>query len=255
VAQIQRGRVELLDTNAAVETPERVRFYYRLAGPGPRAAAWLIDGVIRAVILLALVFFVTLFALVPGGLGWSSGLLAVAVFLLDWFYGAIFETLLSGRTPGKMALSLRVVKEDGAPGRFQDFLLRNVLRGVDFLPLFFGIGVLTMLMDRKLRRIGDMVAGTVVVIEQRERVLGQVHIQPPVTEEERQSMPPMVDLSREELGILEEFLRRRRKLSDERAEELAELFGPVLSERTGLKAPTWERVLVLAYARATGKDR
>ena len=80
-------------------------------------------------------------------------------------------------------------------------------------------------------------------------------VEPPVTETERQALPPKVVLSRDELGVIESFLRRRKLLSPERAEELAVLFGPRLSERTGVVAPTWERVLTLAYARATGKDR
>ena len=68
-------------------------------------------------------------------------------------------------------------------------------------------------------------------------------------------MPARVDMSRDEIALVEEFLRRRRTLSAERAEELARLYGPALAERTGVTAPTWERVLALAYARATGKDR
>jgi hypothetical protein len=86
-------------------------------------------------------------------------------------------------------------------------------------------------------------------------VLGDVIIEPPVTDDERQALPARVDLTRQELGIIEEFLRRRSTFSAERAEELAWLFGPALSERTGITASTWERVLTLAYARATGKER
>ena len=251
----QSNTVELLDTDAAVETPERVRFRYRLAGPGQRAAAWLIDLVIRAGIFLVIGLMATLVLTLPGLDGVSMGFIAVVAFMLEWFYGAFFETVLHGQTPGKMLLSLRVVREDGAPAAFPDYLLRNLLRAADFLPMLFGIGVLTMLWDRKLRRIGDLVAGTVVVGEQRDRVLAELKITPPVREEERQSLPPRIDLSRAELSIIESFLRRRRRLSPERAEELAGLFGPTLTERTGIQADSWERVLTLAYARSTGKDR
>jgi hypothetical protein len=69
------------------------------------------------------------------------------------------------------------------------------------------------------------------------------------------ALPPRVELYRDEIEVIETFLRRRRQFSDERARELAQLFGPALARRTGVTAPTWERVLVLAYARATGKDR
>ena len=112
-----------------------------------------------------------------------------------------------------------------------------------------------MAIDPKLRRIGDLVAGTVVVAEDRSSVLGGVRIQPPVSEQERQALPPGVVLSNEELQVIEAFLRRRPQLSDDRAEELARLFGPVLAQRSGIDAPTHERVLTLAYARVTGRDR
>jgi uncharacterized RDD family membrane protein YckC len=248
-------RMALLDTTTDVETPERVRFRYRLAGPGPRAAAWGLDFALRMIVTGLVVV-----ALLGGGLltgleGVGLGLTLLVLFISEWFYGVLFETLMSGRTPGKYVLSIRVVRNDGSPGQLRDFVLRNLLRGVDFLPLGFGIGVATMVMDDRMRRLGDMVAGTVVVNEDRAAVLGVVDIAPPVSEEERQSLPGRVDLSREEFAVIEAFLRRRRRLSDERAEELAWLLGPSLSERTGVQSETWERVLALAYARASGRDR
>jgi hypothetical protein len=129
------------------------------------------------------------------------------------------------------------------------------LKAVDFLPLLYGVGVLVMAFDRRMRRIGDLVAGTVVVAEDRSSVVGIVGVRPPVTEEERQAMPAGVALRPDELRAIEAFLRQRPRLSDERAEELARYLGPALSRRTGVTAPTWERVLALAWARATGADR
>lgn len=247
--------MDLLDTTAAVMTPERVRFRYRLAGPGRRAVAWLVDALLRLIVVAIVMVVVTFISLIPGIGGVGMGVLLVVLFVSEWVYGVFFETVLGGRTPGKMLLSLRVVREDGSPGRFTDFLLRNLLRAVDYLPGFFAIGLACMLFDRRLRRVGDLVGGTVVVVEERDRVRERAEIQPPVSDEERVALPARVDLSREELSAIELFLRRRPGLSAERAEELAWLFGPRLSERTGVTAPTWERVLTLAYARAVGKDR
>lgn len=246
--------MELLDTTASVETPERVRFRYRLAGPGRRAAAWLVDTLVRVVVFVLMAFGVLLTAGSEVLFGAGMGLMLVVAFLLEWFYGVFFETLLAGRTPGKMLLDLRVVRGDGSPGRFPDFLLRNLLRGIDFLPLLFGVGVAVMLVDRRMRRLGDLVADTVVVAESRATVLGAVILDPPLSEEERRSLPARVDLRRDEVQLIEDFLRRRPRLGAERAEELAWLLGPRLSERTGIRAPTWERVLALAWVRATGKD-
>lgn len=247
--------MNLLDTTAAVMTPERVHFRYRLAGPGRRAVAWIIDAVLRGIVLMFIGIFVVLAALIPGLDGVGMGAMLLVMFLLEWVYGVFFETVMGGRTPGKLLLSLRVVRQDGSPARFSDFLLRNLVRAVDYMPGFFAIGLTTMLADRKLRRVGDLVGGTVVVVEERGRVRDRAIIDPPVSEEERQALPVRVELSREELSVIESFLRRRSRLSPERAEELAWLYGPALSERTGVTAPTWERVLTLAYARAVGKDR
>lgn len=248
--------MELLDTTAAVHTPERVALRYRLAGPGRRAAAYAVDGMVRGAILAIVgVAALSLSVTLPGGGGLGAGALLVAVFFLEWGYGAVLEWVMAGRTPGKLLLSLRVVRDDGSPGRFGDFALRNLLRAADFLPGFFAVGLVSMWLDPRFRRLGDLVAGTVVVVEDRERMLGRVAIDPPVSEEERQALPVRVDLTLEELRVIEQFLRRLGRLSPERAEELAGLYAPALAARTGIDAPNWTRTLVLAYARATGRDR
>ena len=244
----------LLDTTTYIATPERVRFRHRIAGPGRRGAAWALDAIVQLVILLVC-------GTIGAILGWlgldgfGSGGLLIAVFVLQWFYGAFFETVLAGRTPGKLALKLRVVTESGAPAQLRAYVLRNLLKGADFLPVGYGVGVAVMLLDPSLRRIGDLVAGTIVVDESAGDMLGGVAIAPPVTEEERRALPPRVDLSRAEVRVIEEFLRRRARMSDERANELASMLAPALTQSFGVEAATPERVVVLAYARATGRDR
>jgi uncharacterized RDD family membrane protein YckC len=229
-----------LDTTAQVDTPERVVLRYRLAGPGRRAAAYLIDAMCRGAILaITWVIAVAVAAVVPGGDGIGTGGFLLGLFFLEWGYGVLFEWLMSGRTPGKLALGIRVVREDGAPGRFSDFLLRNLLRTADFLPGFFAVGLVSMLLDSRFRRLGDLVGGTVVVVEDRERMLSTVAIEPPVTEEERQSMPVSLALTIKERRVLEVYMRRLPRLSRERAEELAALYGPALHDRTGWRAETW----------------
>lgn len=245
-----------LDTTAQVDTPERVVLRYRLAGPGRRAAAYVIDGMCRGAILAVIaVIAASVAAVVPGGYGIGTGGLLLGLFFLEWGYGVLFEWLMAGRTPGKLALGIRVVREDGAPGRFSDFLLRNLLRTADFLPGFFAVGLVCMLLDSRFRRLGDLVGGTVVVVEDSERMLDTVAIEPPVTEEERHGLPVALALTVEERRVLEVYVRRLPRLSRERAEELAGLYGPALQDRTGWRAETWTRTLVLAYARAMGRER
>lgn len=243
-----------LDTTTAVATPERVRFRYRIAGPGRRAVAWSFDAVVQGIVLAVVGAFAALIELAGlGGVG--MGGMLVVVFLLQWFYGAFFESMTSGRTPGKMLLSLRVVTVEGAPAAPRQFILRNLLTGADFLPVGFGVGVLAMTADARLRRIGDRVAGTVVVDESLTTMNAAVQIEPPITEEERRALPARVDLSREETRAIEAFLRRRSRLSSGRARELAAILGGPLAVELGLTDLEPERVLVLAYARATGRDR
>jgi uncharacterized RDD family membrane protein YckC len=246
---------ERLDTTATIETPERVTFRFRLAGPAQRGIAWFIDSLVIGGALAIVGLLSAALLAIPGfkGLGTMGGL--IAFFFLQWFYGLFFEWLMHGRTPGKVAMLLRVVREDGAPAGFQDLFLRNLLRGVDALPILGGVGVLVMALDPKMRRIGDLAGGTVVVSEERATLHAAVLIAPPVSEEERQAMPARIPLARHEIALIEVLIRRRRQLTEERMEELAALFGPKLTEQTGLEAPTWRRVLVLAYARATGRDR
>ncbi len=244
-----------LDTTTAVETPERVRFRYRLAGPAARCAAWLADLALQAIVVLAAAVVLGGLAGVPALSGVGQGLYLLLIFVLSWAYGAIFETLWSGQTPGKLLLSLRVVRVDGAPARFPDYVLRNLLKGVDFLPVLYGVGVVAMLLDEKMRRVGDLAAGTVVVVEEKTRMLGAVAFSPPISDEERASMPPIVRLRRDEIRAIEDLLRRRHRFSEARAEELAGYCAPPLVERTGVEASSPLRALTLAWARSTGRDR
>lgn len=251
----QLGTVDRLDTTTLVDTPERIRFRHRIAGPGQRAAAFIVDSVLQLLVVAAMSVIAQLLARIPGLSGVGQGQLLLGMFAVQWLYGVFFEFVLAGRTPGKMAMDLRVVRVDGSPARLPDLLLRNLVRAADFLPVGFGVGVACMAIDPRMRRLGDLVAGTMVIAEDRSRSLLGVRIEPPVTEDERLALPARVDLRASEVEAIEALLSRRRELGTDRTEELARSLAPVLSERTGVEAATAERVLQLVYARATGKDR
>ena len=247
--------LERLDTTTTVDTPERVRFTHRLAGPGVRGVAWLLDLLLQGFVVTGLMLVLTLtsvFSGLGGEAGTGAGLLVF--FVVSWFYAALFEALWAGQTPGKRALQLRVVCTDGSAIGPREAVLRNLMRGVDGLPFAYVIGVIVATCDPRLRRIGDWVAGTMVVVEQRTQLLDAAAIEPPVTEGERQALPIRVTLRGDERRAIEALLRRRRRLSTARAEEIAAVLGPRLGEREGVVAGTWLRTLTLAYARATGRD-
>jgi hypothetical protein len=180
-----------------------------------------------------------------------SGVLLIAVFLLEWGYYVFCESLFGGVTLGKRALGLRVIKEGGYPITLVDSLLRNLLRAADFLPLGYAIGVLTMALDGRFRRLGDLVAGTMVVIEERVRVVEPLRLRLPA--EELDALPHHPALQAEELEAIDLFLRRSGTLSVAREAELAHMIAPQLAARLGTRATDGARFLALLYARAQAR--
>lgn len=247
------GPAERLDTIAAVDSPEQVRFEYRVAGPARRALAYVVDLLIKAAVVVVLGVLMMI-----GGFhydqlsGWSTGVFAVVLFAMEWGYNVLFESLTSGRTPGKRALRLRVVKEGGYPIGFIDALLRNLLRAADFLPSGYALGVVVMGLDPRFRRLGDLVAGTMVVVEERSHLGAAVQLSPPPTPQELAAMPVAARLEVTEREALDLFVRRLDRLGPARADELAGLVLPRFADRLpGVAAGAPARWLALLYLHAT----
>jgi uncharacterized RDD family membrane protein YckC len=254
------GERDVLDTTAEVETPERVRFRYRLAGPTRRAAAYLIDLVIRLALLLILAIAVQLaFGVGKEAAQASQGVILVVLFALEWGYYVGFETAWSGRTPGKRALGIRVMKEGGYPLGFIDSVLRNLLRAADFLPAGYATAAVVMVGDARFRRLGDRVAGTMVVMEERAAVPAPLAVSPPPSAAELEAYPQRPRLTAWEREALELFLRRS-DLGAARRQELADMIAPGLARRLGvpLGAPHAVdpvRFLALVHLRAQAAAR
>ena len=239
-----------LDNTVEIEAPEHVRFRYRVAGPVRRGLAYLIDLAIRVAILGVLMLVIGLATGKDAGA--LTGVLLVAAFLLEWGYYVFVETTGEGRSPGKRALSLRVVREGGFPIGFTASVLRNLLRGADFLPIGYVLGLLAMAGDARFRRLGDRVAGTMVIIEERTRVGAPLALWPAANPEELSALPARPRLSAGERETLEMFLRRA-DLTEARREELANIIAPALARRLGVttsfSSPV--RFLALVHHRAT----
>lgn len=249
--------VDRLDTITHVDSPEHVRFEYRVAGPARRVMAYLVDLVLKAAVVLVLGILLML-----GGFdydqltGWTTGAITVVVFIMEWGYNVAFESLTSGRTPGKRTMRLRVVKEGGHPINVMDALLRNLLRAADFLPSAYAVGVVVMCLDRRFRRLGDLVAGTMVVVEDRSRVGDPVRLSPPPSTQELAAIPGSVWLDAKELEALDLFVRRLDRLGPARADELATLVLPRLADRLPADASEHPaRALAVLYTRVTGQRR
>jgi uncharacterized RDD family membrane protein YckC len=198
-----------IDTLRRRETPEGVEITLRLAGPVPRALAFGIDLAIRGGVYLAL-------TPLAGLAGIGTGLLLLALFLLEWLYPVFFE-LRSGATPGKRALGLLVVHADGTPVAPSASLLRNLLRGVDFLPVLYGVGLVACLVDRDFRRLGDLAAGTLVIHREPPPLPA---VLPPAA-----PLPPPAPLDLATQQAVLAFAERSAALSPARRAELAALSG------------------------------
>ena len=245
---------EPLDTTTDVETPEHIRFRYRAAGPARRAVAYLVDLLVRGAAGFILILLLSIAGLSFGAHA-SQGLVLIGIFALEWCYYVLFESLWGGRTLGKRVTNLRVVKEGGYPITFLDSVLRNLLRAADFLPAGYALGMLVLARDERFRRLGDRVAGTLVVVEETTRVSTRLEISPPPTPEELERIPARPSLDAQDLEALELFLRRKPALTDARADELAQMVAPVYARKMGLHYNDPSRFLALLYHRATHSER
>lgn len=242
-----------LDTIAAIDSPEQVRFEYRLAGPVRRSVAYFIDLLIKIAVLVVVAGLMMLGGMDLDALaGWSMGVVLIVAFAMEWGYNVGFESLTSGRTPGKRAMKMRVVKEGGHPINFTDALLRNLLRAADFLPSGYAVGVVVMGLDPRFRRLGDLVAGTMVVLEDQSHVATAIALSPPPSAIERAAIPATARLLPGEREALDLFVRRLDRLGPARADELAALVLPRFADRLpGDAAQSPARSLALLYLHTT----
>ena len=154
---VAAGRLE-------VETPDHVVLRYDLAGAGNRGFAALLDFMLAAIIAItSLVILSWAGTLSEASLFVVGGLAMILTLVVIWAYFILLEWLWNGQTIGKRAFKLRVINEDGSPAQFTAVLIRNLLRLVDFLPAFYGLGVLVIVLSPKSQRLGDLAAGTYVV--------------------------------------------------------------------------------------------
>jgi uncharacterized RDD family membrane protein YckC len=204
----------VLDTLMLVETPEGISLHLRCAGLMPRAAAWAIDFAIR----LGVVWAFGMAIMLLGSTG--VGLYLLVLFVVFWGYPVLFEVLNDGQTLGKRALSLRVVAASGAPVGWVPSIVRNIMRTVDMLPFCYGFGAVSALADPCSRRLGDLVAGTLVVHAdpRRPKLPPALPVAP---------LPPPVVLAAAERAAIVAFAERAPLLTSERQQELAALLQPL----------------------------
>jgi uncharacterized RDD family membrane protein YckC len=213
-----------------IETPERVPLHFGLASIGNRFIACAIDHAIQtfALVLIFLGFLLladttnveSAFSTAPK---WVYAVMIIVLFLILTGYFAFFEWLWSGQTPGKRWLKLRVIREDGRPITFWEASVRNLIRSFDMMPApFYSIGLISVFSTTRDQRVGDMVAGTVVVREREAEApaFAEVFASPVSDPALRRSFKPvnftgdLNSLTESEIQVVETFLRRRWDLAD-----------------------------------------
>ncbi len=151
-----------------IETPERVPLHFALASIGNRFLACAFDHALQTlcIALLYLIFTLVDFGSLRDAPKWALALLIIMVFVIWTSYFVVFEWRWNGQTPGKRWLKLRVIREDGRPITFWEAAVRNLLRLFDIQPFpFYSIGLISVFISTRDQRVGDFVAGTVVVRE------------------------------------------------------------------------------------------
>ena len=230
-----------------IETPENVELQRRLAGIGTRFLAGFVDSLWLLLIYLVLivVFFLTSPTLDfrPGRLmasegWWIVAALTIVAFVVYWGYYVFFELSTNGQSPGKKTMKIRVVKLEGGPITFTDVAIRNLLRVVDAMPIGYAVAGLFMFITKRSQRLGDLAAGTVVVLEGATSDYSATKRRADHKARSQEPAPPQTlrhsELTAQEYRLLSNYWSRRHDLTAEaRQRVLPKLLLPIL-RRLGL---------------------
>lgn len=241
-----------IDLIARIQTPENIEFQYRLAGPFRRFPAFVIDVVVRSLIIAAVWFlFVFAGALLFGRSGFGASmdliifLLMVFQFFLQWFYGAFFEAYWNGQTPGKWLWGLRVISVDGRPINISQAIVRNLLRTADLFPTGI-VGMISMTVTQRFQRLGDLAAGTMVVVNQVSWVPPNVKFEDARVPSLAEHIPTDFRLSSTLAKAIALYVERRTKIPTGRRAELANYIAMPLFRRFGFREDTSSDLLLCA---------
>jgi uncharacterized RDD family membrane protein YckC len=246
----------------AIDTPEQVALYFPLAGLGSRFLAAALDVAIQAAVSLLIVLVAVIVFSAIGthkldtmsntAAKWFTALLILGYFILIWGYYALFEAFRNGQTPGKRVLKIRVIKDSGRQITFFEALARNLLRVIDSLPGAYLTGVISILMTKQNKRLGDLVAGTIVVHERTEEFGGYLYT--PVSRSftanlfDAPTTPPQVlseipadriaRLTYSDLHLIDSFLARAISLPMEARAQLGSRLLDALCRKMDVAVPT-----------------
>ncbi|GAC12782.1 RDD family protein [Aliiglaciecola lipolytica] len=209
-----------IDNQINLETAEGIDIQLTPAGIGVRTLAFVYDLLIRVVIVAAAAIALSF----AGKMG--IGLILIVVFLVEWFYPVVFE-ITKGQTPGKKSFGLTVVYDNGLPVNLAGSLIRNLFRAADFLPAFYLLGGVCMLLSSHNKRVGDYIGGTMVVYKEAPIRMSYFSF------DKQQKVDIKLDEETQKSVIA--FAERSKTLSPQRQQELADIMSPI-TQVTGPEA-------------------
>jgi uncharacterized RDD family membrane protein YckC len=250
---IADGNEAPLDARIEVVTPENIAVHYRVAGPLRRVLALLIDLALLCCVYVA----VSVLAGIAGVFsspGFAMGAMLVAYFLLYWFAFGAQEAYFNGRTLGKYILGLRVITIDGQPINGLQAIMRSFLRLPSFmLPI---VDLITMTLNDKFQRLGDIVCGTVVVVEDRSWLFGVAKLEDPRAVQLAAYIPANFEITKSFAKALSTYVERRKFFTPPRRREVARHLAEPLLHRFDLPSDTsYDLLLCALYYRAFIADR
>ncbi|MDO8683755.1 MAG: RDD family protein [Armatimonadota bacterium] len=236
-----------------IVTPENAEISYTLAGIGSRMLAGIIDTLIQLATLLLIIVPLQILAvrgIFSRGItsvlsGWLEAVVVIASLLLFWGYYIWFETARNGQTPGKKKMRLRVVRDNGQPIDFSCAAIRNLLRVIDFSPILYTVGLITMFVSPANKRLGDYAAETIVVKENAESGIGfgnPVPVGGGDSEIATQGVEvgDLTALSKEDYEAVKRFIERKSELPPATVAELAHRMALPIMAKMDVERPNGE---------------
>lgn len=232
-----------LDSRIEIVTPENIAFHYVVAGPFRRLPAYIIDCLICTTVLVGSLFGISLTFGLAGLEAIGMGIWLLIAFAVSWFYFGMFETFWNGQTPGKRMMGLRVLSVTGQPINAMQAILRNILRAVDAMPVLgsvaigipmYMVALLATAANSRYQRLGDLAAGTMVVVERRSKLRGLSQLNHPDVVRLALDLPRSLLVNRGMAQALSLYVARRDRIAPARRFEIARTLSEPLAERFGL---------------------
>ncbi len=261
---------DLSSDQLSIDTPELVSIEMPLAGIGSRFIALLVDYLIWGAGMFVL--FLVVLVLLPAlhtfnriSAQWAEAIVIFFFFLLNWGYFTLFEAFWNGRTPGKRVAKIRVIQRTGRSIGLLESMARNLVRYIDQLPFFYGVGVIAMFVTRQHQRLGDLAAGTLVVRDRepetplwgdtgsRTFTAQMFNQNAPIPEPHTAVTLPALGISKlsaADLEVLEGFFSRRLDMSLATRQALAGRIAASIQAKSGLEAPAGASVETFLEATA-----